>query len=99
MLRLQLRLTRLICAWVKLLSKVMGVLALPQMTGANQPLPRDFYSRNTLLVARDLIGMHLVHVMDDRRRVGRIVETEAYKGPQDLAAHSARGYTARNAVM
>jgi DNA-3-methyladenine glycosylase len=61
--------------------------------------PRAFFARGALAVARDLIGMHLVH--DDGRRVrrGRIVETEAYQGPRDLAAHSARGRTARTEVM
>lgn len=62
-------------------------------------LPRDFYARRTLAVARDLIGMHLVRVYRGRRLIGRIVETEAYQGPSDLAAHSARGKTDRNAVM
>jgi DNA-3-methyladenine glycosylase len=68
---------------------------------SNDPskLPRDFYARNTLIVARQLIGMHLVHQFGGVRRVGRIVETEAYLGPADLAAHSARGRTSRNAVM
>ena len=61
--------------------------------------PRAFFARSALAVARDLIGMHLAH--DDGRRVrrGRIVETEAYQGPKDLAAHSARGRTARTEVM
>jgi DNA-3-methyladenine glycosylase len=62
-------------------------------------LPRSFYTQRTLTVARALIGMHLVHEHRGRRSIGRIVETEAYQGPQDLAAHSARGQTARNAVM
>ncbi len=66
-------------------------------------LPRDFYARDTLLVARELLGMHLVHVgagSAGRRRVGRIVETEAYKGADgDRAAHSWRGPTPRNRVM
>jgi DNA-3-methyladenine glycosylase len=63
------------------------------------PLPRQFYARRTLVVARQLIGMHLVRQDGGVRRVGRIVETEAYQGPEDLAAHSARGRTARNEVM
>jgi DNA-3-methyladenine glycosylase len=62
-------------------------------------LPRDFYAPGTLAIARELIGMHLVHDDGDRRRVGRIVETEAYMGPEDLAAHSSRGRTARTDVM
>jgi DNA-3-methyladenine glycosylase len=60
---------------------------------------RTFFEGGTLTVARALIGMHLVH--DDGRtvRAGRIVETEAYQGPRDLAAHSARGRTPRTEVM
>ena len=69
------------------------------MTKAPSKLPRDFYARSTLIVARQLIGMHLVHEVAGVRRAGRIVETEAYLGPKDLAAHSARGKTPRNAVM
>jgi DNA-3-methyladenine glycosylase len=51
-------------------------------------------------VAPELIGLHLVHDQGGVRRVGRIVETEAYMGPEDLAAHSAGGRrTARTEVM
>ncbi len=68
------------------------------MLRARKPSPA-FFAHGTLRVARDLIGMHLLH--DDGRtvRAGRIVETEAYLGPRDLAAHSARGRTARTEVM
>jgi DNA-3-methyladenine glycosylase len=62
-------------------------------------ITRDFYARNTLTVARELIGMHLVRAEGDTIRSGRIVETEAYQGPQDLAAHSSRGRTLRTDVM
>lgn len=62
-------------------------------------LSRDFYARETLLVARDLLGMHLIHAGPEGEQVARIVETEAYKGPHDLAAHSSRGRTKRTEVM
>jgi DNA-3-methyladenine glycosylase len=62
-------------------------------------LGRAFYARATLKVARDMIGMHLVRRVGRKRRILRIVETEAYQGPRDLAAHSSRGLTARTAVM
>jgi DNA-3-methyladenine glycosylase len=62
-------------------------------------LPRSFYDRETVVVARELLGKHLVHRMAGVERVGRIVEVEAYLGPHDLAAHSARGLTERTRVM
>jgi DNA-3-methyladenine glycosylase len=62
-------------------------------------LPRSFYDRTTIVVARELLGKSLVHVSDDIERIGRIVEVEAYLGPHDLAAHSAKGLTERTKVM
>ncbi|MGH8202201.1 MAG: DNA-3-methyladenine glycosylase [Steroidobacteraceae bacterium] len=62
-------------------------------------ITRAFYARDTLTVARELIGMHLVHADGGSIRAGRIVETEAYQGPRDLAAHSSRGRTSRTEVM
>jgi DNA-3-methyladenine glycosylase len=62
-------------------------------------LPRDFYAQDTITVARELLGKHLVHVHDGMTQVGKIVEVEAYLGPHDLAAHSARGLTPRTQVM
>ena len=62
-------------------------------------LPRSFYDRDTVLVAHELLGKHLVHRVAGVERVGRIVEVEAYLGPHDLAAHSAKGLTARTRVM
>jgi DNA-3-methyladenine glycosylase len=62
-------------------------------------LPRSFYDRDTIVVARELLGKYLVHASRGVARVGRIVEVEAYLGPHDLAAHSARGLTERTKVM
>jgi DNA-3-methyladenine glycosylase len=62
-------------------------------------LPRSFYDRDTTLVARELLGALLVHCVEGVERVGRIVEVEAYLGPHDLAAHSARGLTPRTRLL
>ena len=62
-------------------------------------LPREFYQRDTLTVARDLLGTLLVRIHDGVPIAGRIVEVEAYLGPADLAAHSSKGLTARTATM
>jgi DNA-3-methyladenine glycosylase len=60
---------------------------------SNKKLPREFYTRsNVLAVARELLGKLLVVPTSNGRRVsGIIVETEAYRGPQDRAAHSYGG--------
>lgn len=62
-------------------------------------LPRSFYDRPTLKVARELIGARLVCVLRGRRLVGIISETEAYIGEKDLACHAKAGRTPRTAVM
>ena len=62
-------------------------------------LPRRFYDRDTVTVAKELLGMELVHRVGGIERVGRIVEVEAYLGEHDLAAHSSRGRTPRTEVM
>ncbi|MEO8444245.1 MAG: DNA-3-methyladenine glycosylase [Gammaproteobacteria bacterium] len=66
---------------------------------AVRKLLRRFYARDTVEVAQDLLGKHVVHIVRGRERIGRIVEVEAYLGPHDRAAHSARGRTARTEVM
>ncbi len=62
-------------------------------------LPRKFYARPTLVVARELIGARLVRILDGVRLTGIIIESEAYIGEDDLACHAKAGKTRRNAVM
>ncbi len=64
-----------------------------------EPLPRSFYNRDTVQVAKDLLGAYLVRELEGRLLVGRIVETEAYVGPDDRASHASVGRTSRNAAM
>ena len=71
--------------------------AKPSSVGAK--LPRAFFDRDPIVVAQDVLGKHLVHVVAGVERIGRIVEVEAYLGPHDLAAHSSRGLTPRTRVM
>ncbi len=62
-------------------------------------LPREFYSRPTLEVARGLLGTRLVRILNGIRLAGLITETEAYIGEDDLGCHARSGKTKRNAVM
>ncbi len=63
-----------------------------------QRLPASFYARDTVAVARDLLGQRLVRVLDGVRLSGLICETEAYGGPDDMASHAYRR-TPRSAIM
>jgi len=65
----------------------------------NSPLPREFYNRPTLTVARELIGARLVRILDGIKLVGLITETEAYIGEEDLGCHAKAGRTPRTVVM
>src|SRR5947209_4166821 len=62
-------------------------------------LSRRFFARPTLSVARELLNQRLVRVHEGERLSGIIVETEAYVGEDDSAAHSFHGRTARTAIM
>lgn len=87
----------------------LGAVSLPLRRGcqlnlvrylaAVKALPLSFHDRDALSLARALLGMDLVHVVRGRARMGRIVETEAYIGPEDLACHSSKGRTPRTEVM
>lgn len=62
-------------------------------------LPRSFYNRPALAVAKELLGKTLVLSENGNRRAGVIVETEAYVGEHDLACHAAKGRTTRTDVL
>lgn len=68
-------------------------------TAVGEVLPPRFYDRDTLTVARALIGKILVHAAPAGTTSGTIVEVEAYVGENDPACHAAAGFTARNAPL
>lgn len=74
--------------------------AIPEGVPSGKILDPRFFDRETVTVARDLLGKVLVREVDGRRLWGRLVEVEAYLGPDDLASHSAGGRRSpRNEVM
>jgi DNA-3-methyladenine glycosylase len=73
---------------------------LTKPAAAERVLDPDFFDRETREVARELLDKILVREVDGHRLWGRLVEVEAYLGPQDLAAHSKGGRrTARTEIM
>ena len=66
---------------------------------SRNPLPRTFYGRDTLTVARDLLGKNLGRSTDAGQIVAKIVEVEAYRGSDDPASHAYRKKTQRNQLM
>ncbi|MEQ1794623.1 MAG: DNA-3-methyladenine glycosylase [Nitrospira sp.] len=62
-------------------------------------LPQTYFSRPTVQVARSLVGKYLVRVLGGREVAGRIIEVEAYVGPQDKACHASKGRTQRTEVL
>jgi len=72
----------------------------PWPAWAGPPIGREFFDRETAVVARELVGALLVSVKDGVLTGGRVVETEAYLGHDDVGSHAAtRGITKRNATM
>ncbi len=77
-----------------------GIVTTPELA----PLPREFFERDALVLARALVGTRLVVLpraspADAPPRVARIVETEAYRGPKDLACHARVGITKRTRTL
>jgi DNA-3-methyladenine glycosylase len=67
--------------------------------GIHQPLPYQFYNRPTVEVAKGLLGKYLIRDLGNELLIGRIVETEAYLGIDDAAAHSSIGRTKRTEIL
>lgn len=85
---------------IKESSRQLGVSAREfVISSSTLKLSRSFYEQSTIDVAKQLLGKFLVRRHPDGNTVGRIVETEAYVGPQDLACHASKGRTARTEVM
>ena len=62
-------------------------------------LGKDFFDRDTKVVAKELLGKYLVRQVGDKKEARMIIETEAYDGPHDLGSHSAKGRTARTEIL
>ncbi|MEK7350947.1 MAG: DNA-3-methyladenine glycosylase [Nitrospirota bacterium] len=62
-------------------------------------LPRNYFNRPTLVVARSLMGKYLIRCIDGREIAGKIIEVEAYVGSEDKACHASKGRTQRTDVM
>ena len=67
--------------------------------GQSMKITRPFYNRNTVDVAKDLLGKFLFRKLGKIEICAQIIETEAYRGESDLACHAARGRTKRTEIM
>jgi DNA-3-methyladenine glycosylase len=84
-----------VCGTLSILARAAD----PARTLAGKRLPRDFYARPTLTVARDLLGKVLTLEVSGSTMAARIIEVEAYLGRRDPASHAYRGLTPRTAPM
>ena len=78
---------------------IVSSLQLAHMKTKCRILSRGYFNRSTVQVARSLIGKYLVRVIDGRILAGKIIEVEAYVGPQDRACHASKGRTQRTEVL
>ena len=62
-------------------------------------LPKEFYQRDTVIVAKDLLGKKLIRKIGNYEMSGIIIETEAYRHKDDPASHAYRKITERNKIM
>ncbi|OGY42125.1 MAG: hypothetical protein A2Y67_01910 [Candidatus Buchananbacteria bacterium RBG_13_39_9] len=62
-------------------------------------LTKNFYQQDTFKLAKSLLGKYLVRKINNKTLLGKIVEVEAYYGPDDLASHASRGKTPRTQIM
>jgi DNA-3-methyladenine glycosylase len=62
-------------------------------------IPKTFFNRSAVLVAKELLGCTLVISQNGHEKRYIILETEAYEGPKDLASHASKGRTKRTEVM
>jgi DNA-3-methyladenine glycosylase len=69
------------------------------LTAELSPLARSFFERDALVLARALVGTRIVVRSAESMQVARIVETEAYRGPKDLACHARAGLTKRTRTL
>src|SRR5678816_1746500 len=69
------------------------------MKPTKRVLPRAYFNRPTITVARSLVGKYLIRCIDGREIAGKIIEVEAYVGSQDKACHASKGRTETAEVM
>jgi len=74
------------------LNNPLGMLKLKRLNS-------KFYHQNTFEIARGLLGKFIIRKIGKKNLIGKIVETEAYYGPHDLASHASRGKTERTKIM